>query len=136
MPPVAGLDHCAITVADVEKTMNFYRDLFGCEVLYEKEWRAGTIPIVSLVLGANVINVHDAASPGSPRAHQPTPGGADICFRWEGPLQEAIDLLARHAVEIVEGPVPRPASNGELGKSVYFRDPDQNLMELLTIHPD
>ena len=66
----------------------------------------------------------------------PTPGGADICFRWEGPLREAIDLLARHAVEIVEGPVPRPASNGELGKSVYFRDPDQNLMELLTIHPD
>jgi hypothetical protein len=36
-------------------------------------------------------------------------------------------------VEIVEGPVGRPASNGERGTSVYFRDLDQNLLELLTL---
>ena len=136
MPGIAGLDHCAITVADIEKTMNFYRDIFGCEILYEELWRSGKIPIVSIRFGANVINVHDAAAPAAPHAHRPTPGSGDICFRWDGPLQAAIDLLAEHAVPIVEGPVPRPASNGALGKSVYFRDPDENLMELLSTHGD
>ena len=136
MPGIAGLDHCAITVADIGKTISFYRDIFGCEILYEELWRSGKIPIVSIRFGANVINVHDAASPTAPHAHRPTPGSGDICFRLEGPLQAAIDLLEKHGVAIVEGPVPRPASDGLAGKSVYFRDPDQNLMELLSTHSD
>ena len=136
MPGIAGLDHCAITVADIEQTITFYRDLFGCEILYEELWRSGKIPIVSIRFGANVINVHAAASPASPHARHPTPGSGDICFRWDGPLQAAIDLLAEHDVPIVEGPVPRPAADGVLGKSVYFRDRDENLMELLSTHGD
>ena len=136
MPGITGLDHCAITVADIEKTIAFYRGLFGCEILYEELWRSGKVPIVSIRFGANVINVHDAASPAAPHARRPTPGSADICFRWEGPLQAAIDLLGEHGVEIVEGPVPRPAADGLVGKSVYFRDPDDNLMELLSTHAD
>jgi catechol 2,3-dioxygenase-like lactoylglutathione lyase family enzyme len=131
--PIAGLDHCSITVADIEKTMNFYRGIFGCEILYEDAWRAGTIPVVSMVFGANVINVHDAASPASPHALHPTPGSGDICFRWEGPLQSAIDLLKKQHVPIELGPVPRPASNGAAAQSIYFRDPDDNLMELLAL---
>ena len=136
MPPISGLDHCAITVADIETTMNFYRGLFGCEILYEEQWRAGTIPVISMVFGANVINVHDAASPASPHAKRPTPGAADICFRWQGSLESAVELLKQHGVEVVLGPVPRPASDGRPGQSLYFRDPDDNLMELLTTHPD
>jgi catechol 2,3-dioxygenase-like lactoylglutathione lyase family enzyme len=131
MAPIAGLDHCAITVADIETTMNFYRDLFGCEILYEEQWRAGSIPVISMVFGANLINVHDAASPASPHARRPTPGSGDICFRWEGSIESAIQLLEQHAVEIVFGPVARPASDGRAAQSVYFRDPDDNLMELL-----
>jgi hypothetical protein len=41
-------------------------------------------------------------------------------------------LLAEHGVEVEMGPVARPASDGSAAQSVYFRDPDQNLMELLT----
>ena len=134
--PIRGLDHCAITVASIETTMNFYRDVFGCDVLYEEQWRAGTIPVVSLVFGNNVINVHQADSPASPHADKPTPGAADICFRWDGPLSSAIETLEQHGVAVVEGPVPRPAADGKLGRSVYFRDPDQNLMELLSTDPD
>ena len=132
MGGIAGFDHLAITVADIERTIAFYRGVFGCEILYEDLWRSGRIPIVSMRVGANVINVHAAASPASPHAHCPTPGSGDICFRWEGPLQSAIDLLAEHDVPIVEGPVPRPAADGKVGRSVYFRDPDDNLMELLS----
>jgi catechol 2,3-dioxygenase-like lactoylglutathione lyase family enzyme len=55
-----------------------------------------------------------------------------MCFRFEGPIAEAQKLLEESAVEIIEGPVPRPGADGEMGQSVYFRDPDGNLLELLS----
>ena len=71
-----------------------------------------------------------------PHARLPTPGSGDFCFRWDAGVDEALALLARHGVEVVEGPVPRPAADGAVGRSVYFRDPDGNLLELLTTEPD
>ena len=129
---VRGFDHWAITVESIERTLTFYRRVLGCEVLYEDLWRAGQIPIVSLRLGVNVINVHEAGREGSPRARRPTPGSADFCLRWDAPLSRAIELLGRHGVAVEAGPVPRPAADGKPGQSVYFRDPDGNLLELLS----
>ena len=47
-------------------------------------------------------------------------------------LEEAVAHLASVDVPVIEGPVPRPAADGTLGQSVYFRDPDGNLVEFLT----
>lgn len=129
---IRGFDHWAITVADIGRTIEFYRGLFGCEVLYEDLWRRGECPIVSLCLGANVINVHQAGNEGQPHARVPTPGSGDVCFRWDAPLADAVTLLEAHGVAVIEGPVPRPAADGTTGASVYFRDPDGNLLELLS----
>ena len=129
---VLGLDHWAITVVSIERSIAFYRGLLGCDVLYEDLWRRGTLPIVSLRIGANVINVHEAGSEASPHAAKPTPGSGDFCMRWDAPLEEAVALLEAKGVAIVEGPVPRPAADGEVGRSVYFRDPDDNLVEFLS----
>ena len=129
---IRGFDHWAITVADIERTIAFYRGVFGCEILYEDLWRAGKIPIVSIRVGANVINVHQAGREASPHARQPTPGSGDVCFRWDAPLTDAVALLESHGIAVEEGPVPRPAADGKLGQSVYFRDPDGNLLELLS----
>ena len=130
--PVRGFDHLAITVADVERTVRFYRDVLGAEILYEEEWRAGRLPIAMLQIGANRMNVHPASAPAAPHATQPTPGSVDLCLRWDGPIEDAAALLARHGVAVIEGPVPRPAADGAWGRSLYFRDPDGNLLELLT----
>jgi fructose-1,6-bisphosphatase/inositol monophosphatase family enzyme/catechol 2,3-dioxygenase-like lactoylglutathione lyase family enzyme len=130
--PLRGYDHLAITVADVERTVAFYRDVLGARVLYEEAWRAGRLPIAMLQIGANRMNVHPAAAPAAPHATVPTPGSVDLCFRWDAPLDDAIALLGRHGIAIVEGPVPRPAADGAWGRSVYFRDPDGNLLELLS----
>ncbi len=124
----------AITVASIEQTMAFYRNVLGCEILYEQAWRDGKIPIISIRLGRNVINVHQADNVQSPHADTPQPGSGDLCFRWDAPLEQAIRLLESKGVEIVEGPVRRPAADGQLGRSVYFRDPDLNLLELLSTH--
>ena len=45
--------------------------------------------------------------------------------------EEAAALLKRHGVEIIEGPSPRRTSDNQPAKSVYFRDPDQNLIEFM-----
>ncbi|MCG8693924.1 MAG: VOC family protein [Minwuiales bacterium] len=130
--PIRGLDHVAITVADQERALAFYRDVLSAEILWEAEWRAGKLPIFSARVGGNVINIHAAASPGSPRAENPTVGAGDLCFRWDGPIDAAVRLLAEKGVAVEEGPVRRPAADGTWGASVYFRDPDGNLLELLT----
>lgn len=134
--PVRALDHLAITVADMDATLDFYRRVLDAEVLFEDLFRAGTIPICLLQVGASRISVHVAASPASPHARHPVPGSGDICFRWDGGIADAQRHLAEVGVEIVEGPVPRPAADGVVGQSVYFRDPDGNLLELLSTDDD
>ncbi len=129
---VRGFDHLAITAHDVPRTVEFYRDLVGAEVLYLDKFTDGGFPIVTLVVGTNRINVH----PSPPRvdlvAEHPTPGAVDLCFRWDGPIDEAVTLLQSRALPIVEGPAFRIASDGSKGTSVYTRDPDGNLIEFLT----
>ena len=130
--PIRGLDHLAITVRDVERTLDFYRRALGAVVLYEDLWRAGKIPVVILQLGASRLSVHAASNPAKPHARAPAPGSVDVCFRWEGPLAAAAAQLATVGVPVEEGPVPRPAADGKPGASLYFRDPDGNLLELLS----
>jgi catechol 2,3-dioxygenase-like lactoylglutathione lyase family enzyme len=130
--PIRGIDHVAITVADVESSVSFYSRVLGANPLYLAEWRAGKIPVVILQVGASRLSVHAAAAPAKPHAERPTPGAVDLCFRWDGPLSDAEAHLAAFGIDVVEGPVPRPAADGKLGASVYFRDLDGNLLELLS----
>jgi catechol 2,3-dioxygenase-like lactoylglutathione lyase family enzyme len=58
------------------------------------------------------------------------PGNSDLCFVWSGTPAEAVAHLEAHGVEVIEGPVPRRGGAGE-GTSVYFRDPDGSLLELI-----
>jgi catechol 2,3-dioxygenase-like lactoylglutathione lyase family enzyme len=131
---VRGIDHVAITVDDVERTVRFYQDLLGAGVMNLDRFRASEFHVVTLVIGANRINVH----PSPPRvtrnlvARCPTPGSADICFRWDGPISEATALLERHGLPVVDGPSPRLAADGTRATSVYTVDPDGNLLEFLT----
>ena len=130
--PVRGLDHVAITCLDIEATLSFYKRVLGATTLYEDEWRAGKIPVVLLQVGESRMSIHDAASPAKPHAKLPTPGSEDVCFRFDGPIADAQAQLAAEGVEVIEGPVPRPGADGTLGQSVYFRDPDGNLLEFLS----
>jgi catechol 2,3-dioxygenase-like lactoylglutathione lyase family enzyme len=119
-------------VADVEATLAFYRRVLDAKPLYDDLWRAGKIPVVLLELPGCRLSVHAASAPARPHAAAPTPGSADLCFRWRGAIESAVARLERCGVAIEEGPVPRPAADGSPARSVYFRDPDGNLLELLT----
>jgi len=131
--PVVGFDHVAITVADVDATVDFYTRVLGAEPILLDKWRSGELPVALMQVGGARMSVHPAGAPVAPHADAPTPGSADLCFRYEGPVDEILATLAANDVAVTDGPVPRPASNGARGTSVYFRDPDDNLLELLTL---
>lgn len=129
---VRGFDHLAITVSDVTATVAFYRDLLDAEVLYLDRFADGSFPIVTLVIGSNRINVHPSPPRTALVAHHPTPGSVDLCFRWDGPIEDAEAALRARGLPVVEGPAFRLAADGSKGVSVYTRDPDGNLIEFLT----
>lgn len=131
--PITGLDHIAITVADVDRAIDWYVSVLGAAPLHLDLWQSGVIPVALLQLGASRLSLHPVAAPAAPHAGRPTTGSADVCFRFDGSVAEIVELLAAAGVEIVDGPVARPASNGLPGTSVYFRDLDDNLLELLTV---
>jgi catechol 2,3-dioxygenase-like lactoylglutathione lyase family enzyme len=59
------------------------------------------------------------------------PGGSDLCFEWPGPIGEAEAHLERQRVAVELGPVRRFGVRG-MGMSLYFRDPDGSLLELIS----
>jgi catechol 2,3-dioxygenase-like lactoylglutathione lyase family enzyme len=131
--PVTGFDHVAITVRDVDATVAWYARVLGAVPLFYDRWLAGELPIALLQVGASRMSIHPAAKPAAPHALEPTPGSADLCFRWDGSVDGILEHLRAADVTVLEGPVSRPASDGSRGTSVYFLDPDGNLLELLTL---
>jgi catechol 2,3-dioxygenase-like lactoylglutathione lyase family enzyme len=131
MTLLAGIDHVAITVADLETTCAFYTALFGAEVM--RDYRPEGRPLLRVLrLGGGArLSIHQAGNGVELVAVRPTPGSADICFRFSGTVNEAAKLLRSHDIEIVDGPSPRQTADGLPSHSVYFRDPDGNLMELM-----
>jgi catechol 2,3-dioxygenase-like lactoylglutathione lyase family enzyme len=119
------LDHSVIAVTDWERSTAFYRDVLGAEVVDLDRSR------VAFRFGEQQLNVH---GPGStePRARVPVaPGNADLCFVWPGTADEAREHLEAKGVEVELGPVERTGARGQ-GTSVYFRDPDGTLLELIS----
>src|SRR4029078_9327899 len=122
---VAALDHCVIAVSDWDRSNAFYTDVLGAELVARGEGSVSRF-------GTNQLNIHGPGVDGEPNAEPPVaPGGADLCFVWDGPIETAVAHLEgrRGATEL--GPVPRFGARGE-GTSVYFRDPDRSLLELIS----
>ena len=84
---------------------------------------------VALKFGQQKINLHQLGKEFEPKAHSPTSGSADLCFITDTPLNEACAHVESQNVEIIEGPVMRTGALGSI-RSVYFRDPDLNLIEV------
>ena len=120
---IKKLDHFVLTVRDIEKTISFYTKILGME---KEEFGQGR---VSLKYGDQKINLHEYGNEFEPKADNPIPGSADLCFLTETPLKQAIEYLKKIRVEIISGPIERSGANGPI-LSIYFKDPDKNLIEL------
>lgn len=117
------IDHIVITAFDLERTLDFYTRVMGMEAITFAGGRR------ALAFGRQKINLHQAGREFEPKALRPTPGSMDLCFITETPLGEVAAQLKAHGVAIAEGPVPKTGALGPM-MSVYFRDPDGNLIEV------
>jgi catechol 2,3-dioxygenase-like lactoylglutathione lyase family enzyme len=123
---ISHLDHLVLTVADIENTCNFYQTVLGFEVITFKGDRK------ALKFGYQKINLHQLGNEFEPKALQPTPGSADLCFISDTSISEVVAHLNQLNIQIEEGPVERTGAMHPI-LSVYIRDPDQNLIEISNI---
>jgi catechol 2,3-dioxygenase-like lactoylglutathione lyase family enzyme len=92
------------------------------------------LTVFDLDFGRQKLNLHQAGREFEPKALKPTPGSIDLCFATESPVAEVIAHLASCGVAIAEGPVKKTGALGPM-MSVYFRDPDGNLVEVSNYGP-
>jgi catechol 2,3-dioxygenase-like lactoylglutathione lyase family enzyme len=118
------LDHLVLTVKDMEATIAFYTRILGMEHV-----TFGKGQFHALAFGQQKINLHHAHAPMQPHADKPLPGTGDLCLITTSPIDHVAAELRAAGVAIIEGPVPRRGALGRM-MSVYFRDPDNNLVEV------
>ena len=111
-------------VSDWERSNAFYRDVLGAEIIRRGDGYAYRF-------GDQQLNVHGPGVSASIVAADPVrPGNSDLCFVWPGSAEEAAAYLRDCGVEVELGPTEKPGARGA-GTSVYFRDPDGTLLELI-----
>jgi catechol 2,3-dioxygenase-like lactoylglutathione lyase family enzyme len=120
---IDSIDHVVFTVKDINATCEFYSKVLGMETVTFGEGRK------ALAFGSQKINLQQLGRESTLIAEKPTPGSADICFVTSMSISEIIAHLNSCGVRLVGGPVERDGARG-LMMSVYFRDPDLNLVEV------
>ncbi|QGK70655.1 VOC family protein [Allosaccharopolyspora coralli] len=117
------VDHLVLTVADVDRAVDFYELILGM--------KAQTFPgdRRAVSFGQQTVKLHAASELVEPTATHPVPGSANLCFVTSSAISEVQAHLRSNDVRIEEGPVARTGSLGPI-TSLYVRDPDGNLIEI------
>lgn len=120
---IKGLDHLVIATRDLDKCVAFYTQALGMQLEKFGEGR------IALKFGDHKFNIHPPGLDAGIRARHPTPGSLDFCLLADCPLEDVIARLKGHNVPIELGPVIRTGARFPI-RSVYVRDPDDNLVEI------
>jgi len=121
---LTGIDHFVLAVSDLEATCDFYADL-GADVVTFDDDR------LALQFGDQKINLHGPETDAGLVADLPKVGTGDFCLLTDDSPDDVVATLVDRGIEILEGPVNRTGARGTI-TSVYFRDPDGNLVEIAT----
>jgi catechol 2,3-dioxygenase-like lactoylglutathione lyase family enzyme len=144
------LHHTGLTVRDLDRSLGFYRDLLGMEVLFEQEKRGGYLAEIVGYEDAHVRMVHLAFGGDRHRIElfhylEPEPLGAAGEPRSVGITHVCLaveDLAALHrrlvaaGVEFYSDPVRLDTGANAGGSAVYLRDPDGITLELFQPPPE
>lgn len=124
MPPLTGILETALYVADLDRSVQFYQAVFGFEVIDSgpRLYALGVAgkQVLLLCKKGAAANLGARAHDGGGRLHLAFAIAATDFDAWEA-------WLPQHGLAIVE---KRIWERG--GRSLYFRDPDEHLLELAT----
>ena len=124
---IQAMDHLVLVAADVERSVAWYRDVLGLEVLRYEQWKDGKAPFPSVRVSEGTIIDVVPGERAQARAAGDRGNVDHFCL-----VVEETDLAAVRdsgRFDVVEGPVPRWGARGD-GLSLYVRDPDGNVVEL------
>lgn len=117
---ISHIDHLVLTVADIEESVEFYRRaLLVKDTTFANGRRA-------LHFGNQKINLQVL---GMEQRNRAAVGSGDLCLVTTWPLSDVAAHLRGEGIEIIEGPVAKTGAVGPM-MSVYFNDPDGNLIEI------
>ena len=120
---IERIDHIVLTVTDIDRTSEFYSRVLGMEIVsFGANRRA-------LRFGEQKFNLHERGRELGLRAKTAMPGAIDMCLITGDPIEEVLTHLKSSGVTVEDGPVERAGATGPI-TSVYFRDPDGNLVEI------
>ena len=117
---IERIDHIVLTVRDIEKSVAFYERVLKMEAVTfaggRRALRFGQQKINLQTLGQEVRNYAGI-------------GSGDLCLITSWELEAVLAHLAAEGIEVIEGPVEKSGALGAI-TSVYFNDPDGNLIEV------
>ncbi|WP_374043573.1 VOC family protein [Vibrio alginolyticus] len=117
---ISHIDHIVLTVSDIERSVQFYKRVLQMEeVSFAKGRKA-------VKFGNQKINFQRL---GQEPRNLAQVGSGDLCLISSWSLDEVVRHLANENVEIIEGPAQKSGAVGAI-ESVYFLDPDSNLIEV------
>ena len=117
---ISHIDHLVLTVSDIEASVAFYqRALLVTDSTFANARRA-------LHFGDQKINLQIL---GQETRNRAAVGSGDLCLVTTWPLADVIAHLHGEGIAIIEGPVAKTGAVGAM-TSVYFTDPDGNLVEI------
>ena len=130
MPKLNGLKETCLSVADLERSEQFYRELFDLTLI------AGDARFRALdVAGSHVLllflsggSEQDMELPGGTIPSHGASGRSHVAFSISANDLEGWKKLLVERGVVIEGTVTWPRG----GTSLYFRDPDEHLLELMT----
>ena len=119
---IAELDHVVLRCRDLGGTVQFYTAILGLK----EERRIDRIGMVQLRAGASMIDLV-----ASDEAPDPDARNVDhICLGVEtADFAAMVEFLRGSAVEVIGEPAMRYGARG-MGRSIYIRDPEGNVVEL------
>jgi catechol 2,3-dioxygenase-like lactoylglutathione lyase family enzyme len=129
--PITALDHIVLNVEDVERSLAFYQGCLGLAAERVEAWRRGELSFPSLRINAETL-IDLVKTPAGGNGTTGSPNLNHFCMVTdEAELTGVSEQLGRAGVPIEQGPVIRSGARGD-AVSIYFRDPDRNLIEVRT----
>ena len=120
---IRAIDHFVLVVLSIETTLEFYRRVLGLEA---REMAPGRW---ALHFGNQKINLQQLHRSVDPQTLHPSRGAGDFCLLTDTPIAQVVVQLEQQGVNIIGGPIQRTGATGPI-LSVYFYDPDENLVEV------
>ncbi len=117
---IASIDHVVLTVRDPDAAASFFARVFGMEELTFGNGRR------AVKFGRQKINLQNL---GDEKRNHAVIGSGDLCLLTDWPVERTLAHLAQEDIEVLEGPVTKSGACGPI-TSIYFKDPDGNLIEV------